>query len=148
MVMREAAALGMRGCPISVRMSAGSGLTRLDDRPDLRGPFHRLPERVSALLSQSTTLAADDRSLQARGSAPGTWLPGLVQAWICWPPIGLTEAGCGLGLCALKTRAVRDGEDYVVNGVKQFISGAGTSDLYFPTMVAHRTPRGRAGSRR
>ena len=29
---------------------------------------------------------------------------------------------------------MRDGEDYVVNGVKQFISGAGTSDLYV-TMV-------------
>jgi alkylation response protein AidB-like acyl-CoA dehydrogenase len=46
----------------------------------------------------------------------------------------LTEPGSGSDAAALKTRAVRDGDHYVVNGVKQFISGAGTSDLYV-TMV-------------
>ena len=30
----------------------------------------------------------------------------------------------------MSTKAVRDGDDYVLNGVKQFISGAGTSDVY------------------
>lgn len=42
----------------------------------------------------------------------------------------LTEPGSGSDAAALKTRAVRDGDDYVVNGSKAFISGAGTSDLY------------------
>lgn len=42
----------------------------------------------------------------------------------------LTEPGSGSDAAALKTRAVRDGDHYVVNGVKQFISGAGASDLY------------------
>jgi alkylation response protein AidB-like acyl-CoA dehydrogenase len=46
----------------------------------------------------------------------------------------LTEPGSGSDAAALKTRAVRDGDHYVVNGVKQFISGAGTSDVYV-TMV-------------
>lgn len=47
----------------------------------------------------------------------------------------LTEPGSGSDAAALKTRAVRDGNgDYVLNGVKQFISGAGDSDLYV-TMV-------------
>ncbi len=46
----------------------------------------------------------------------------------------LTEPGSGSDAAALKTRAVRDGDHYVVNGVKQFISGAGVSDLYV-TMV-------------
>ena len=36
----------------------------------------------------------------------------------------LTEPGAGSDAAALKTRAVRDGDHYVVNGVKQFISGA------------------------
>ncbi|MEP9396075.1 isobutyryl-CoA dehydrogenase [Mesorhizobium sp. KR2-14] len=46
----------------------------------------------------------------------------------------LTEPGSGSDAAALKTRAVRSGGDYVLNGAKQFISGAGDSDIYV-TMV-------------
>lgn len=42
----------------------------------------------------------------------------------------LTEPGAGSDAAALKTRATRSGDDYVLNGAKQFISGAGESDLY------------------
>lgn len=42
----------------------------------------------------------------------------------------LTEPGSGSDAAALKTRAVRDGGHYVLNGAKQFISGAGDSDVY------------------
>jgi alkylation response protein AidB-like acyl-CoA dehydrogenase len=42
----------------------------------------------------------------------------------------LTEPGSGSDAAGLKTRAVKDGGDYVLNGAKQFISGAGVSDVY------------------
>ena len=42
----------------------------------------------------------------------------------------LTEPGAGSDAAALSTRAVKDGDDYVLTGQKQFISGAGTSDVY------------------
>src|SRR5689334_15451442 len=42
----------------------------------------------------------------------------------------LTEPGAGSDAGALRTKAVRDGGDFVIDGVKQFISGAGTSDVY------------------
>jgi alkylation response protein AidB-like acyl-CoA dehydrogenase len=42
----------------------------------------------------------------------------------------LTEPGAGSDAGALRTKAVRDGEHYVLDGVKQFISGAGASDVY------------------
>jgi len=42
----------------------------------------------------------------------------------------LTEPSSGSDAAALKTRAVRNGDHYVLNGTKQFISGAGTSDVY------------------
>jgi alkylation response protein AidB-like acyl-CoA dehydrogenase len=46
----------------------------------------------------------------------------------------LTEPGAGSDAAALKTKAVRDGDCFVVNGSKQFISGAGMNDIYV-TMV-------------
>ena len=42
----------------------------------------------------------------------------------------LTEPDAGSDAGALATRAVRDGDDYVLTGVKQFISGAGSTDVY------------------
>lgn len=41
----------------------------------------------------------------------------------------LTEPGAGSDAAALKTRAERDGESYVLNGSKMFISGAGATDI-------------------
>jgi len=42
----------------------------------------------------------------------------------------LTEPGAGSDAANLKTKAVRDGDHYVLNGSKAFISGAGVSDVY------------------
>ncbi len=42
----------------------------------------------------------------------------------------LTEAGAGSDAAALRTRAVRDGDHYVVTGSKQFISGGGENEVY------------------
>jgi hypothetical protein len=42
----------------------------------------------------------------------------------------LTEPGSGSDAASLRTRAVRNGNDYVLNGAKAFISGAGVSDVY------------------
>ncbi|MDF2442124.1 MAG: hypothetical protein JWR01_327 [Subtercola sp.] len=57
------------------------------------------------------------------------WLPGLsaleLRGSYC-----LTEAGAGSDAAALRTTAVVDGDDYVLNGEKLFISGAGSSAVY------------------
>ncbi|WP_336627893.1 MULTISPECIES: acyl-CoA dehydrogenase family protein [unclassified Microbacterium] len=54
----------------------------------------------------------------------------------------LTEPGAGSDAAALATSATRDGDDYVLTGVKQFISGAGEAAVY---IVMART--GAAGAR-
>jgi alkylation response protein AidB-like acyl-CoA dehydrogenase len=56
------------------------------------------------------------------------WLPGMTTGEI-WTAIGMTEPGGGSDLKALKTTAVRDGDVYVVNGSKTFITNGYSADL-------------------
>ncbi len=56
-------------------------------------------------------------------------LPGLVSGELI-ASYCLTEPGAGSDAASLKTSARRDGDDYVLNGAKAFISGAGFSDVY------------------
>jgi butyryl-CoA dehydrogenase len=51
---------------------------------------------------------------------------------------GLTESGAGSDAGAMKTTAVRDGEDYVLNGTKQFITNGGEAEIY--TVIALTNP--------
>lgn len=55
------------------------------------------------------------------------YLPGILAGDIVFA-IGYTEPSAGTDLASLATRAVRDGEDFVVNGQKIFTSGANTAD--------------------
>jgi alkylation response protein AidB-like acyl-CoA dehydrogenase len=55
------------------------------------------------------------------------FLPGILAGEIHFA-IGYTEPEAGTDLASLKTSAVRDGDDYVVNGTKIFTSGAGVAD--------------------
>lgn len=68
------------------------------------------------------------------------WMPGLVNGDF-FAGIALTEPGCGSDLKSLRTRAVRDGDHYVVSGSKMFITNGFSGNLL---VVAVRT--GDAGS--
>lgn len=57
------------------------------------------------------------------------WLPGLTTMELI-ASYCLTEPASGSDAASLRSRAVRDNDHYVLNGAKQFISGAGTSDIY------------------
>ncbi|MER5884591.1 acyl-CoA dehydrogenase family protein [Streptomyces sp. NPDC001941] len=57
------------------------------------------------------------------------WLPGITSADTL-ASYCLTEPGAGSDAAALRTTARREGDAYVLTGVKQFISGAGASDVY------------------
>jgi len=63
------------------------------------------------------------------------WLPGFVSGDIL-TAIGMTEPSGGSDLAALKTTAVRDGDDWIVNGSKTFITNGYSADL---VVVAART---------
>lgn len=60
------------------------------------------------------------------------WLPGVVTGETVLG-IGMTEPGTGSDLAGIRTTAVRDGDDYVVNGAKTFISNGQVGDLFVIT---------------
>lgn len=125
-VLREAAGLGMAAiyCREDV---GGSGLRRLD-AVRIFEMLAAADPTVAAFLSIHNMCAW---MVDVYGSPEQrkTWVPRLASmesiASYC-----LTEPGAGSDASALRTRAVRDGDHYVLDGVKQFISGAGTSDVY------------------
>ena len=71
----------------------------------------------------------------AAGEARARWLAGCTSGEIV-TAIGMTEPGVGSDLAALRTTAIRDGDDYVINGQKTFISNGISCDLI---IVAART---------
>jgi alkylation response protein AidB-like acyl-CoA dehydrogenase len=105
----------------------GSGLTRLDAALIFEALAQGCPT-VSAYISIHNMAAW---MIDAYGSVDQRtrYLPKLCSmkylASYC-----LTEPGSGSDAGALRTTAKRDGEYYVLNGTKQFISGAGVGDLY------------------
>ncbi|QEU89800.1 acyl-CoA dehydrogenase family protein [Streptomyces kanamyceticus] len=125
-VLRKAAGLGLGG--VYVREDAGgSGLSRADGVLVFEALASGCPS-IAGYLSIHNMVAwmidtYGDQDQRAR------WLPRLCAM----EDLGsycLTEPGAGSDAGALRTGAVRDGDHYVLTGVKQFISGAGAAQVY------------------
>jgi alkylation response protein AidB-like acyl-CoA dehydrogenase len=125
-VLRKAGELGMGGIYVKEDFG-GSGLTRADSVLI----FEELAKgdtTISAYISIHNMVAwmidTYGNDLQR-----AEWIPQLASM----EALGsycLTEPGAGSDAAALSTRSVRDGDDYLLTGVKQFISGAGSSAVY------------------
>ncbi len=124
--MREAAALGMGGVYIRDDVG-GSGLSRLDAALIFEALATGCPT-VSAFISIHN-MASWMIDRWGTDEQRRRWLPGLCTMELI-ASYALTEPGSGSDAAALRTTARRDGDHYVLNGSKQFISGAGAGDLY------------------
>jgi alkylation response protein AidB-like acyl-CoA dehydrogenase len=130
-VFRAAAELGMAGIYCR-EASGGAGLTRLDAALIFEALALGCPT-TSAFMSIHNMCAwmidkfGDDAQREK-------YLPQLMRmeklASYC-----LTEPGSGSDAAALRTRATREGGHYVLNGQKQFISGAGNDDDFYIVMA-------------
>ncbi len=69
------------------------------------------------------------------------WLPGIAKGDLI-TAIAMTEPGTGSDLASIATSANRDGDEYVINGAKTFITNGINSDL---VIVVCRTGEGRSG---
>jgi alkylation response protein AidB-like acyl-CoA dehydrogenase len=124
--MRKAAALGMGGIFVSDAFG-GSDLSRLTGTVIFEALATGCPT-VAAYMSIHNMTAwlidAFGNDDQRRRFLPQLCTMELLASYC------LTEPGAGSDAAALTTRAVRDGNHYILNGQKQFISGAGAGDLY------------------
>jgi alkylation response protein AidB-like acyl-CoA dehydrogenase len=124
--LRRAAALGFAAIYVGEEFG-GSGLGRLDATIIFEELAAACPSTAAFLSIHNMASWMIDRFGAAEQRA--RFLPRLARmddlASYC-----LTEPGSGSDAAALATRAVRDGNNYVLNGTKAFISGGGASDLY------------------
>lgn len=124
--LRKGAGLGLGGVYVREE-SGGSGLTRADGVVIFEALASGCPS-IAGYLSIHNMVAwmidhYGDETQRAR------WLPALCSMEFLGSYC-LTEPGAGSDASALRTRAEHDGDHYVLTGVKQFISGAGASEVY------------------
>jgi alkylation response protein AidB-like acyl-CoA dehydrogenase len=124
--IRRAAELGFGSIYVSEE-SGGIGLGRLEAALIMEAMAYGCPSTSAFISIHNMASWMIDRF----GSAPvkEKYLPSMVtmenMGSYC-----LTEPGSGSDAAALKTRAVKDGDHYVVSGSKAFISGGGENEIY------------------
>lgn len=125
-VLRQAAELGFGAIYVSEE-SGGIGLGRLEAALIMEAMAYGCPSTSAFISIHNMAAWMIDRF----GADPvkEKYLPSLVpmdrMASYC-----LTEPSSGSDAAALKTRAVKDGDHYIVTGSKQFISGGGENEVY------------------
>jgi alkylation response protein AidB-like acyl-CoA dehydrogenase len=125
-VLRELAQLGFAGVYVGEEYG-GSGLSRLEAAL----VFEALSAGCTSTAAYLTIHNMASWMIDSFGNENqrAKFLPPLMRmdmmASYC-----LTEPGSGSDAAAMRSRAQRDGDHYVLNGSKAFISGAGYSDLY------------------
>jgi acyl-CoA dehydrogenase len=97
----------------------------------------------SATVLVHTDMASPHLARYGTDAQKDRYLPGVCSGEII-TAVAVTEPDAGSDVAGLRTRAAKDGEDYVINGAKMFITNGVHADLY---MVAARTDPEVKGSR-
>jgi alkylation response protein AidB-like acyl-CoA dehydrogenase len=124
--IRQAAELGFGSIYVSPD-SGGIGLGRLEAALIMEAMAYGCPSTSAFISIHNMASWMIDRFGSA--AVKEKYLPSMVTM----ERIGsycLTEPGSGSDAAALKTKAVRDGDSYVVSGSKAFISGGGENEIY------------------
>ncbi|MGW6421664.1 acyl-CoA dehydrogenase family protein [Nocardia sp. NPDC055053] len=125
-VLRKAGPVGLGG--IYVREDVGGSQLR---RLDAVRIFEELATGCPAVAAYISIHNMATWMIDAFGTEEqrNRWVPGMASMELLGS-YALTEPGVGSDAAALSTKAVRDGDDYILTGAKQFISGAGANDVY------------------
>ncbi|WP_213268510.1 isobutyryl-CoA dehydrogenase [Hyphomonas sp.] len=138
-VIRSTAELGFAGIYVKEDVG-GSGLTRTDAALIFEQlSYGDVSTAAFISIHNMASWMIDTFGSQEQRAA---WVPRLTSMELI-ASYCLTEPGSGSDAASLKTKAVKDGDDYVITGTKQFISGAGTSDVY--VLMARTSDEGAKG---
>ena len=126
-LIREAADLGLLGVPYPTEI----GGTGLDNRAYAITieELARVSGSVAIIVSAHTSLGAGPIAIAGTPEQQETFLRPLASGQKLGA-YGLTEPGAGSDSRGTKTRARRDGDEWVIDGAKQFITNAGVADIY------------------
>jgi alkylation response protein AidB-like acyl-CoA dehydrogenase len=129
-VVKAAAELGFGGIYVSEE-SGGIGLGRLESALIMEAMAYGCPSTSAFISIHNMSSWMIDRYGSAEVKAK--YLPALLPCDLI-ASYCLTEPSAGSDAASLRTKAVRDGDNYVVTGSKAFISGGGANEIYV-TMV-------------
>jgi butyryl-CoA dehydrogenase len=126
-LVREAASLGLLGVPYPADIG-GTGLDNLAYAITIE-ELARASGSMAIIVSAHTSLGAGPLYLAGTPDQQERFLRPLASGEKLGA-YGLTEPGAGSDSRGTKTRARRDGDEWVIDGAKQFITNAGVADTY------------------
>jgi len=134
-IIREAASLGLLGVPYPEEIG-GTGLDSLAYAITIE-ELSRVSGSVGIIVSAHTSLGCNPIWLAGTDEQKERYLRPMASGQVIGA-YGLTEPGAGSDSRGTRTRAHRDGDDWVLTGGKRFITNAGVAGTYIVTAVTDR----------
>ena len=134
-IIREAAGLGLLGVPYPESIG-GTGLDSLAYAITVE-ELSRASGSVGIIVSAHTSLGCNPVWLSGTDAQKERYLRPMASGEVIGA-YGLTEPGAGSDSRGTRTRAHRDGDAWVLNGGKRFITNAGVAGTYIVTAVTDR----------
>jgi len=134
-IIRKAAGLGLLGVPYPEEVG-GTGLDSLAYAITIE-ELSRASGSVGIIVSAHTSLGCNPLYLAGTPEQKDRYLRPLASGEQLGA-YGLTEPGAGSDSRGTRTRARRDGEEWVLNGSKRFITNAGVAGVYIVTALTDR----------
>jgi butyryl-CoA dehydrogenase len=134
-IIREAASLGLLGVPYPEEVG-GTGLDSVAYAITIE-ELSRVSGSVGIIVSAHTSLGCNPLYLAGTNEQKERYLRPLASGQKLGA-YGLTEPSAGSDSRGTRTRAHRDGDCWVLNGSKRFITNAGVADTYIVTAVTDR----------
>jgi acyl-CoA dehydrogenase len=134
-VLAEMRALGLYG--ISIPEAYGGLDLSMEDECLVAIELGRTSPAFRSAFGTNVGIGSQGLVMFGTDDQKAKWLPGIASGEIV-TSFALTEPEAGSDSAAVQTRAVRDGEDYVLNGSKRYITNAGKASLF--TVMARTDP--------
>ncbi|MDG2523484.1 acyl-CoA dehydrogenase family protein [Caulobacter segnis] len=140
-VIAEMRELGLFGLSISEDYG-GLGLS-MEEEALVAFELGRASPAFRSVFGTNVGIGSQGLAMFGTEAQKAEWLPGIASGEVI-TSFALTEPEAGSDSAAVQTRATRDGDHYVLNGGKRFITNAGKASLF--TVMARTNPEAKGGS--